>query len=45
MQVTAKDHHPLHEDCRKVSPVLAKVGDKWSVLIVMFAAGRSAALQ
>jgi DNA-binding HxlR family transcriptional regulator len=33
--VTAKDNHPLHEDCRKVSPVLAKVGDKWSVLIVM----------
>jgi DNA-binding HxlR family transcriptional regulator len=34
-QVTTKDEHPLHEDCRKVSPVLAKVGDKWSVLIVM----------
>jgi DNA-binding HxlR family transcriptional regulator len=26
---------PLHEDCRKVSRVLARVGDKWSVLVVM----------
>ena len=45
MPVTA--HHPVHEDtaelelqlesagCRNVSPVLNRVGDKWSVLIVM----------
>ena len=24
-----------HSDCRKVSQVLARVGDKWSVLVVM----------
>jgi DNA-binding HxlR family transcriptional regulator len=24
-----------HSDCRKVSQVLARIGDKWSVLIVM----------
>ncbi|WP_246395804.1 winged helix-turn-helix transcriptional regulator [Gluconacetobacter tumulisoli] len=26
---------PDHADCRKVSRVLARVGDKWSVLVVM----------
>ncbi len=25
----------VHVDCRKVSQVLARIGDKWSVLIVM----------
>ncbi len=25
----------LHTDCRKVGQVLARVGDKWSVLVVM----------
>jgi DNA-binding HxlR family transcriptional regulator len=35
MKVTFQDHHPFHEDCRKVSQVLARVGDKWSVLVVM----------
>lgn len=35
MKMTAGDHHPLNEDCRKVSQVLARVGDKWSVLVVM----------
>jgi DNA-binding HxlR family transcriptional regulator len=33
--VTAEVHSPPHEDCRKVSQVLARVGDKWSVLVVM----------
>jgi DNA-binding HxlR family transcriptional regulator len=33
--VTASAHHVLHEDCRKVSQILARVGDKWSVLVVM----------
>jgi DNA-binding HxlR family transcriptional regulator len=28
-----------HVDCRKVSQVLARVGDKWSVLIVMLLGG------
>src|ERR1700688_2226249 len=28
--------HPLiSEDCRKVSQILSRVGDKWSVLVVM----------
>ena len=27
--------HPESEDCRAVSGVLARVGDKWSVLIIM----------
>jgi DNA-binding HxlR family transcriptional regulator len=35
MKVTVQDHHPLSDDCRKVSQVLARVGDKWSVLTVM----------
>jgi DNA-binding HxlR family transcriptional regulator len=35
MEVTVRDHHPLNDDCRKVSQVLARVGDKWSVLTVM----------
>jgi DNA-binding HxlR family transcriptional regulator len=34
-KVTAQVHSPPHEDCRKVSQVLARVGDKWSVLVVM----------
>jgi DNA-binding HxlR family transcriptional regulator len=25
----------LHEDCRAVASVLARVGDKWSVLVIM----------
>ena len=38
MQVTVHTRpKPMHEteDCRAVSQVLARVGDKWSVLIVM----------
>ena len=33
-QVTAIVHDPQSSDCRAVSQVLARVGDKWSVLIV-----------
>src|SRR3954454_9618417 len=32
---TATPAHPLHEDCRKVSQILARVGEKWSMLVVM----------
>src|SRR3954451_14063426 len=32
---TAKSAHPLHEDCRKVSQILARIGEKWSMLVVM----------
>lgn len=32
---TAPPPHPLHEDCRKVSQILARVGEKWSMLVVM----------
>ena len=28
-------HHPLHEDCRKISQILARIGEKWSMLVVM----------
>jgi DNA-binding HxlR family transcriptional regulator len=31
---SAPIRHPDHADCRAVSAVLARVGDKWSVLIV-----------
>jgi DNA-binding HxlR family transcriptional regulator len=34
-EVTASDRPHLPGDCRAVSSVLARVGDKWSVLIVM----------
>ena len=27
--------HPLHEDCEKVSRILARIGEKWSMLVVM----------
>ena len=27
--------HPLHEDCRTVSRILARIGEKWSMLVVM----------
>jgi DNA-binding HxlR family transcriptional regulator len=33
--MTATPPHPLHEDCRKVSRILARVGEKWSMLVVM----------
>src|SRR3954452_564071 len=33
--MTAAPPHPLHEDCEKVSRILARVGEKWSMLVVM----------
>jgi DNA-binding HxlR family transcriptional regulator len=33
--MTAPMHHPLHEDCSKVSQILARIGEKWSMLVVM----------
>jgi DNA-binding HxlR family transcriptional regulator len=33
--MTAPIPHPLHEDCRKVSQILARIGEKWSMLVVM----------
>jgi DNA-binding HxlR family transcriptional regulator len=33
--MTATPSHPLHEDCQKVSRILARVGEKWSMLVVM----------
>jgi DNA-binding HxlR family transcriptional regulator len=35
MDVTARKPGADHADCRRVSQVLARVGDKWSVLVVM----------
>ena len=26
---------PLHEDCQKVGQILARIGEKWSMLVVM----------
>ena len=28
-------HDPAHSDCRGVASVLSRVGDKWSVLVIM----------
>jgi DNA-binding HxlR family transcriptional regulator len=33
--MTAPIPHPLHEDCHKVSQILARIGEKWSMLVVM----------
>jgi hypothetical protein len=33
--MTALQPHPLHQDCQKVSQVLARIGEKWSMLVVM----------
>jgi DNA-binding HxlR family transcriptional regulator len=33
--MTATIPHPLHEDCHKVSRILARIGEKWSMLVVM----------
>jgi len=27
--------HPLHQDCQKVSQILARIGEKWRMLVVM----------
>jgi DNA-binding HxlR family transcriptional regulator len=31
--------HPLHQDCQKVSQILARIGEKWSMLVVMLLQG------
>lgn len=33
--VTAKPEQHLPSDCREVGTILARVGDKWSVLVIM----------
>lgn len=33
--MTATPPHPLHQDCQKVSRILARIGEKWSLLVVM----------
>lgn len=33
--MTAPTPHPLHADCQKVSRILARIGEKWSMLVVM----------
>jgi DNA-binding HxlR family transcriptional regulator len=33
--MTTLTPHPLHQDCRKVSQMLARLGEKWSILVVM----------
>ena len=35
IKVTGSAGTPLHGDCSKVSDILSRVGDKWSVLIIM----------
>src|SRR5216684_1677694 len=35
MDMTATPPHPLHLNCQKISQVLARVGEKWSMLVVM----------
>jgi DNA-binding HxlR family transcriptional regulator len=35
IEVTVKLPDPANEDCRTISSVLARVGDKWSVLIIV----------
>jgi DNA-binding HxlR family transcriptional regulator len=32
---TDRSHHPLASDCARVANVLARLGDKWTVLVVM----------
>jgi DNA-binding HxlR family transcriptional regulator len=33
--MTATPPHPLHQDCQHVSRILARIGEKWSMLVVM----------
>lgn len=35
MDVTKETHNLENTDCQKVSQVLARVGEKWSILIIM----------
>jgi DNA-binding HxlR family transcriptional regulator len=37
--MTASTPHPLHTDCQKVSQMLARLGEKWSMLVVMLLRG------
>ena len=37
--VTAPIHHPLQSDCARVGSILARLGDKWTVLVVMLLGG------
>lgn len=39
MNVTNPPHDLQHADCQKISQVLARVGEKWSILIIMFLEG------
>src|ERR1700759_595164 len=34
-EMTATMSHPLHQDCQRVSQFLARIGEKWSMLVVM----------
>jgi DNA-binding HxlR family transcriptional regulator len=33
--MTTTMSHPLRQDCQKVSQILARIGEKWSMLVVM----------
>ena len=33
--MTATTSHPLHQDCQNVSRILTRIGEKWSMLVVM----------
>jgi DNA-binding HxlR family transcriptional regulator len=33
--MTATKQHPLHQDCQKISQIFARIGEKWSMLVVM----------
>jgi DNA-binding HxlR family transcriptional regulator len=33
--MTAASSHPLHSDCQQVSRILARIAEKWSMLVVM----------
>jgi DNA-binding HxlR family transcriptional regulator len=35
MDMTATAPHPLHQDCQKISQILGRIGEKWSMLVVM----------
>jgi DNA-binding HxlR family transcriptional regulator len=37
--VTTPTHHPLQSDCARVGSILARLGDKWTVLVVMLLGG------
>lgn len=40
MKVTIRSHDLQNTDCQKVSQVLARIGEKWSILIVMILSER-----